>query len=145
MDMLARFIGVKGSKLNVGRPVIEPNRTSNNIGNLANYIANVSNGLRLKPALAWVEKFGKMKGTSNAQKSLAHTYGLLYSIFDAEVLGVECYFRAPYRGCLRARDSIPFDARLAHAMRKWKAKLFHHGVQLGHGSRLTNIHQHSIR
>ena len=24
-------------------------------------------------------------------------------------------------------------------MRKWKAKLFHHGVQLGHGNRLTNI------
>ena len=24
-------------------------------------------------------------------------------------------------------------------MRKWKAKLVHHGVQLGHVSRLTNI------
>ena len=24
-------------------------------------------------------------------------------------------------------------------MREWKAKLVHHGVQLGHGSRLTNI------
>ena len=34
---------------------------------------------------------------------------------------------------------ILFKAGLEHAMRKWKAKLFHHGVQLGHGSRLTNI------
>jgi len=32
-----------------------------------------------------------------------------------------------------------FNAGLEHAMRKWKAKLFQHGVQLGHGSRLTNI------
>ena len=24
-------------------------------------------------------------------------------------------------------------------MRKWKAKLFHHGVQFGHGNRLTHI------
>ena len=28
--------------------------------------------------------------------------------------------------------------QLEHAMRKWKAKLVHQGVQLGHGSRLTN-------
>ena len=34
---------------------------------------------------------------------------------------------------------ILFNAGLEHAMRKWKAKLVHHGVQLGHGSRLTNI------
>ena len=34
---------------------------------------------------------------------------------------------------------IFFNAGLEHAMRKWKAKLVHHGVQLGHGSRLTNI------
>ena len=34
---------------------------------------------------------------------------------------------------------ILFNAGLEHAMRKWKAKLFHHGVQLGHGNRLTNI------
>ena len=34
---------------------------------------------------------------------------------------------------------ILFNAGLQHAMRKWKAKLFHHGVQLGHGNRLTNI------
>ena len=33
---------------------------------------------------------------------------------------------------------IPFNAGLEHAMRKWKAKFFHHGVQLGHGNRLTN-------
>ena len=32
-----------------------------------------------------------------------------------------------------------FNAGLEHARRKWKAKLVHHGVQLGHGSRLTNI------
>ena len=34
---------------------------------------------------------------------------------------------------------ILFNAGLEHAMRKWKAKLVHHGVQLGHVSRLTNI------
>ena len=34
---------------------------------------------------------------------------------------------------------ILFNAGLEHAMRTWKAKLVHHGVQLGHGSRLTNI------
>ena len=34
---------------------------------------------------------------------------------------------------------IVFHAGLEHAMRKWKVKLFHHGVQLGHGNRLTNI------
>ena len=34
---------------------------------------------------------------------------------------------------------ILFNAGLEHAMRKWKAKLLHHGVQLGHGNRLTNI------
>ena len=34
---------------------------------------------------------------------------------------------------------VLFHAGLEHAMRKWKAKLFHHGVQLGHGNRLTNI------
>ena len=34
---------------------------------------------------------------------------------------------------------ILFNAGLEHAMRKWQAKLFHHGVQLGHGNRLTNI------
>ena len=30
-------------------------------------------------------------------------------------------------------------ARFAHAIRKWKAKLFHRGVLLGHGNRLTYI------
>ena len=30
-------------------------------------------------------------------------------------------------------------AGFEHAMRKWRAKLFHHGVQLGHGNRVTNI------
>ena len=34
---------------------------------------------------------------------------------------------------------ILFNAGLEHAMGKWKVKLVHHGVQLGHGSRLTNI------
>ena len=37
-------------------------------------------------------------------------------------------------GCI-----VLFNAGLEHAMRKWKTKLVHHGVQLGHGSRLTNI------
>jgi len=32
-----------------------------------------------------------------------------------------------------------FNAGLEHAMRKWKAKLFHHAGQFGHGIRLTNI------
>ena len=34
---------------------------------------------------------------------------------------------------------VLFNAGLEHGMRKWEAKLFHRGVQLGHGNRLTNI------
>ena len=34
-------------------------------------------------------------------------------------------------------NPIVFHAGLEHAMRKWKFKLFHHGVQLGHGNRFS--------
>ena len=38
---------------------------------LANYMAHVSEDPWLKPALAWAERFGRMKGNSNAHISLA--------------------------------------------------------------------------
>ena len=36
---------------------------------------------------------------------------------------------------------ILFNAGLEHVMPKWKAELVHHGVQFGHGSRLTRSGQ----
>ena len=35
-------------------------------------------------------------------------------------------------------DAIFFNARLRHGTRTWKAKPARHGVQFGHGDRLTN-------
>ena len=107
---------------------------------LASYIANRSDNRWLKCALAWPagrrtrigrptntwdaqiqiycrwQKIGRMEGHRNANRFLADTYGLLYSIFDTEVVRVEisfgfCCFPAPYRGSLRAGrfDSTRLD------------------------------------
>ena len=61
-------------------------------------------------------------------------YGQTGSVHGSERFTIE---RAVKQGDVSS--PILFNAGLEHAMQKWKAKLFHHGEQLGHGIRLTNI------
>ena len=67
---------------------------------------------------------------------------LLWKLYNGQTGSVHGSERFTIERAVKQGDvssPILFNAGLEHAMRKWKAKLFHHGEQLGHGVRLTNI------